>query len=505
MLWRRQCRRDGFRRRQIDIGDGNSRSRFRQMGGDRLADPRAGPGHEGHLAVQACTQWHCRSPCAAESLSRILPNGTLELRSSIAVALVILRSCNRSADWWKGPARCPTGERGRNALANRLLRPSLLPRKSSRVHRPFRQHRHLLLEGWKLPSFLQRFEPAWNSLQRFLAHGDRIMAALHLRTFSPRVERIVGGNGWFWLILLAIVPFIYVGFGMTVDVNGWGWPGNRLPWVDNDYWWHLTAGDYMIDERAMPSPDLWLYTYDGKFVAHEWLGEVFLSVTDRIGGYQAGIVATVLIAALGFWVLIAAMHRYGLSYRACTLATVLWMGVFLRPGVFAVRPQMWAFSFYALFFLFIALYETGRWRTLWILPPFFLIWWNLHLSAVFGILAFGLFGLDQIIRRKPVKHLIIVGVLSLAGVVVNPFGFDYVEQILRFGGRPAIWNERIFEWLPPDFSRAVQPGSGPGDPDGRARGLADPARQALARRRHHLFPLSGAGRRCASPVSTCSS
>ncbi|MGE3797937.1 MAG: hypothetical protein AB7G88_08855 [Thermomicrobiales bacterium] len=326
-----------------------------------------------------------------------------------------------------------------------------LPAQSSSPHPP--PH-----GSWEWPPSLRRFEPRWNALQRFLSKGDRIVQSLHLRPFSPRSEAIVGANGWLWLVLLTIFPIIYVGFGLTVSVNWTGTPKNLFPWIDNDYWWHLTAGDYMIDERAMPSPDPWLFTYDGKFVAHEWLGEVFLSVTDRIGGYQAGIVATVLIAAIGFWVLIAAMHRYGLSYRASLLVTVLWMGVILREGIFAVRPQMWTFSFYALLFLFIALYETGRWRTLWVLPPFFLIWFNVHLSAVIGIVALALFGLDQIIRRRPVKHLLIVGVLSLAGIVVNPFGVDYIDQIFRFGGRPEVWNERIFVWLPPDFSHTYNQG-----------------------------------------------
>lgn len=308
------------------------------------------------------------------------------------------------------------------------------------------------------PEWLQPVLPAWNSLQRLLRLGDRFVDLLHLPTFPPRVERFLGPNAFIWLVVLTILPIIYTGFGMTVVVTGYGWPRNLFPWVDNDYWWHLAAGDYIIDKRSMPSPDPWLYTYDGKFVAHEWLGEVFLSVTDRLGGYQTGIAATVIIAALGFAALIAAMHRYGLSYRACTLFTVLWMGVFLRPGVYAVRPQMWTFSFYAVLFLVIALYQTGRWRHMWILPPFFLIWWNVHLSAVIGVVALGVFGLDQLLQRKPVRHLFIVGVLSLAGVVINPFGFDYVEQILRFGGRPAIWNERIFEWLPPDFSQSYNLG-----------------------------------------------
>jgi hypothetical protein len=307
--------------------------------------------------------------------------------------------------------------------------------------------------GWTLPDSLERFRPGWDRLQRELAKGDRLIAALQLPKLPGRAELILGPNALFWMILLAIAPIVYVGFGLTVSVTGWGWPRDLYPWIDNDYWWHLATGDYIIDEREMPSPDPWLFTYDGKFVAHEWLGEVFLSVTDRIGDYPAGIIATVIIASLGFWILVAAMHRYGLSWRACTILTTLWMGVFLRDGVFAVRPQMWTFSFYALLFLFIALYETGRWRQLWVLPPFFLLWWNVHLSAVIGIVAFGLFGLDQVIRRKPIRHLLIVGVLSLAGMVVNPFGLDYIDQIVRFGARPEIWNERIFEWQPPDFSQ----------------------------------------------------
>ncbi|CAN5806793.1 hypothetical protein BH20CHL4_BH20CHL4_07140 [soil metagenome] len=203
----------------------------------------------------------------------------------------------------------------------------------------------------------------------------------------------------------------------------------------------------------MPTPDPWLFTYDGEFVAHEWLGGVFLSVTDRIGDYPAGIVATWVIAVAGFWILVAAMRVYGLSWRACTLFSVVWMGVFLRDGVFAVRPQMWTFSFFALLFLFIALYETGRWNQLWVLPPLFLIWFNAHLSAVIGIAILGVFGLDQLIRRKAVRHLIIVGVLCLAGMVVNPYGLEYLEVILRYPNRPEIWNDRIFEWQAPDFSQ----------------------------------------------------
>ena len=296
--------------------------------------------------------------------------------------------------------------------------------------------------------------PAWNHLQALLTPGDRLLAKLRISPLPDRYERWLGPNALVWLVLLSIVPIIYVGLGLTVSVTAWGLPRNLYPWIDNDYWWHLATGDWIIDNREMPTPDPWLFTYEGEFVAHEWLGEVFLSFTDRIGDYPAGIIATWIIAIAGLWILIAALHLYGLSWRACAVVTLLWMGVFLRDGVFAVRPQMWTFSFFALLFLFLALYETGRWNQLWVLPPLFLIWFNAHLSAVIGIAILGAFGLDQLIRRKPIRHLLIVGVLCLAGMLINPYGLEYVEIILRYPSRPEIWNDRIFEWQAPDFSES---------------------------------------------------
>ena len=295
--------------------------------------------------------------------------------------------------------------------------------------------------------------PPAGTTSRAFPSGRRRNPLRHLSR-PPRIQVWLEPNSILWLAILSVLPIFYAGFRLTVGVSGWGWPLNELPVIDYDYFWHLAAGNWMVDKWEMPTPDPWLFTYDGKFVAHEWLGEIFMSVTYRIGGYPAGIVATWLIAIAGFWLLFGAAHLYGLSWRACVLVNVLWMGVFLRSGVLMVRPQMWAFTFYALLFLIIALYETGRLNRLWLLPPIFLIWFNMHLSAVIGIGILGLFGLDQLIQRRPVKHLLAVGVLCMAGLVVNPFGLDYVEQIIRFTNRPEIWNQRIWEWQAPVLTEA---------------------------------------------------
>jgi len=293
---------------------------------------------------------------------------------------------------------------------------------------------------------------AWQRLQDALAQGDRWIARLHLPAMRPATERWFGADGAFWTALLAVLPVVYIGFSLTVGVHAWGAPQYLYPWIDNDYWWHLAAGDWMIDTRSMPSPDPWLFTYDGKFIAHEWLGEVFLAATDRSGGYAGSIIATWVIAIAGFWMLMHAAHLYGLSWRGCAIVSLLWLGVFLRDGVIAVRPQMWTFSLYALLFLILAAYETRRLSHLWLLPPLFLVWFNTHLSAVIGIGILGCFGLDRMLRGESIRHPLIVGVLCLAGIIVNPFGLEFVEPIFRFTGRPESWNREIYEWMAPDFS-----------------------------------------------------
>jgi hypothetical protein len=293
----------------------------------------------------------------------------------------------------------------------------------------------------------------WSSVKSALDLPWLLFERLRVPALPQPWERIFGANALLWVGLLIIIPIIYVGFGMTVSVNRYGLPRNLYPWIDNDYWWHLATGDRILHTHHIPRNDPWLYTYTGHWVAHEWLGGLTVAITDRLGGYRAGIILTWIIATAGFWMVNLAVRVYGLSWRACFILSALWLGVFVREGVFAVRPQMWTFSFFSILFLAIAMYDTGRWRKLWILPPLFLLWFNLHLSVVIGLFSLGIFGLDQLIRKRLTRHLVIVGLLCGVGLILNPYPLDALDLILEYRGHPALWNERIFEWQAPDFSQ----------------------------------------------------
>ena len=55
--------------------------------------------------------------------------------------------------------------------------------------------------------------------------------------------------------------------------------------IDPDLWWHLKAGQQMIDTRNIPHTDDYSFTKQGsEWVAHEWLSEVILATIYRLTG-----------------------------------------------------------------------------------------------------------------------------------------------------------------------------------------------------------------------------
>ncbi|MEN3327800.1 MAG: hypothetical protein V7638_2607, partial [Acidobacteriota bacterium] len=219
--------------------------------------------------------------------------------------------------------------------------------------------------------------------------------------------------------------------------------------IDPDLWWHLKAGQQIIDTRSIPHTDDYSFTKQGsEWVAHEWLSEVMMDAIYRAGGLTSLVTIFSLIIVIALW----------LTYRRCegrpyaaSLAIVL--GAAASFPLFGVRPQMLTLL---LATIYIALLEKIGTRRLWWLVPLMLLWVNLHAGFALGLALIGLYLVRAVLdgEWRQIRPLLIVLVLCTAVVPLNPNGFrmfSYPYETLTSPSMAAF----IQEWASPNFHQTT--------------------------------------------------
>ncbi|MGA7217380.1 MAG: hypothetical protein WBX38_03650 [Candidatus Sulfotelmatobacter sp.] len=226
--------------------------------------------------------------------------------------------------------------------------------------------------------------------------------------------------------------------------------------TDPDLWWHLATGEYIAQHKSVPRTDPFSYTRAGeRWVAHEWLSDLFLYDAERKTGSGGLIVifAAVLCAAFFFLFL-----RCGRALYIAGVATLA--GAWATMPVWGVRPQVLSLLLTSLWLLILEKSEENP-RLLWWTLPLTLLWVNLHAGFALGLVLSALFIAGGWIEyslghSKSAKTFLRPAVLTLFFdlllVPLNPNGlrmFWYPVETLR---SPAM-RSYIQEWASPDFHR----------------------------------------------------
>jgi hypothetical protein len=232
--------------------------------------------------------------------------------------------------------------------------------------------------------------------------------------------------------------------------------------AEPDIWWHLRNAAYLFQHHSFPRVDTYSFGAAGSpWMNFEWLSEVPFFLGFKAMGLQ-GILA-VFSAVL---VLIYA----GVYYRSCragadckdaTIATLL--AIFL--GVVSLGPRMLLFGWLCMVGLLLVLDHFRRsGKGLWLSPPLFVLWINLHGSWVFGMVVLGVtiasglvegeWGLVVARRWTPgeLKKLLLALAASLAALFVNPFGYKLLLYPFDLLFRQPSIMKYIEEWQPVNFS-----------------------------------------------------
>lgn len=154
---------------------------------------------------------------------------------------------------------------------------------------------------------------------------------------------------------------------------------------DVDLFWHLRLGlDLLASQGSMRSHVPYTWTYDGDWPAFDWLAQVLIALAYGPGGYLSlAIFKALLAAALTMCLYRAALSRAGGNVRAAGAA--LFLSIFIAAANFSSRPLFLAHVLLAMELLVLEEARAGRHRALWLLPPLFVLWGNLHGSWPFGL------------------------------------------------------------------------------------------------------------------------
>lgn len=255
------------------------------------------------------------------------------------------------------------------------------------------------------------------------------------------------------IAILMAMPVIF-----TVSLNP-----SRESLRDPDIWWHLA------DARQLMTTHHFIWTEPNSFTVggRPWVNPEWLAELPFWFSYQALHLRGIYFAE---WVIICAnlIFLYWRAYRLSGHAGAAWWAAALSFVLISVNtgPRTIAVAYLAmsaeLFILDAA--ERGNKRALWLLPPIFCVWVNLHGSWFIGLALLVLYvlcgsfefrkgAIEQDAFTAPVRNqLITVVALCVAALFINPYGWHLVWNPIDMMANQKLNISNVMEWKPLNLS-----------------------------------------------------
>jgi len=232
---------------------------------------------------------------------------------------------------------------------------------------------------------------------------------------------------------------------------------------ENDIWWHLRTGDWILQNHAFPHNGLFTQYPNHPWIAYSWGFEIIASTFYKVFGLRGiPVLLMVLQAAFALSLFVLSRRRAGRFWPVPVLVAI---GLYTVPYT-PVRPVMLTFIVACLALRLIwDSRETGNIRSLYWLPPLFLLWANLHIQFVYGLLYVGVLlaavVFEEILQRAgitwlearprlPLPALVVVTGLSCLATLLTPYSYHLYEVMVGYAGNKEAYNY-IVELLPMNF------------------------------------------------------
>lgn len=206
------------------------------------------------------------------------------------------------------------------------------------------------------------------------------------------------------------------------------------PITDPDFFWHISTGRWILENKALPSEDPFSYTTprllsDREFfiLRSYWLSQVLYWLCYKLSGLNGIILLRVLLLSL---LLVFIYKRIKVVEDPLLISGLLIVFTVNLLSLYPMdRPQVWSFVFFALLLLVLNI------KRYTLLPPLMLLWSNMHGGYILGSVVIGVYIIDEGIRylrgKEIEKGLLIGGICGILAGFINPSTYQAFLQTIK--------------------------------------------------------------------------
>lgn len=240
--------------------------------------------------------------------------------------------------------------------------------------------------------------------------------------------------------------------------------------VDSDYFWHITLGKSIWQNKAIPTQDTfsWLGPeLNLQETAHSWLSSLILYAFSCISVNPVyGMLAFIAVTVFAYCLFIE--YIWGRQIKD-PFMNVLALALVTLPLDWAGRPQNIGLTLFAIgFYLLNKVYEEPDTKLRWLLPVVSVLWANLHGGALPILFAFNLLFLvlcfapninafdiynEKGDSKKRFRALFQVFLSDILAGLLNPYGIKL--YIYFFVTNNETTKKHVSEWMPSHLANEV--------------------------------------------------
>lgn len=234
---------------------------------------------------------------------------------------------------------------------------------------------------------------------------------------------------------------------------------SRTLFVDPDIWWHLANARILWTTHHIIWTDPYSFTVVGqRWINWEWLAEQPFWVSYKVFGLRGIYLVTWLL--LGANILFVYLRGYWLCRRADAALWTAAIAFILMTVNSGPRTIEFAYLAMSAELAILEAADRGHKKLLWLLPPLFCLWINLHGMWFAGMVLLalyigcGLFSINlgvfeqQALSRSDRNRLLAVLGASFVMLFINPYGWHLMWQPVDMILNQKVSVSTIAEWQP---------------------------------------------------------